>query len=90
MKNFKKSENLKKIPKNHYFSKNMKIFKIFFFRRKKEEKNAILLVFQYKEDPTRPELSTSPRFRIQGGYPERYGQSTEILVSNIRCMIPFH
>ena len=37
-----------------------------------------------EEVSLRPELSIPPRFRIQGGYPERYGGArTEILVSNI-------
>ena len=36
-----------------------------------QKKNAIFLVFQYKEDGIRPELSSPSRFRIQGGYPER-------------------
>ena len=39
--------------------------------KKIPEKNAILLVFQYQEDTIRPELSSPPRFRIQGGQPER-------------------
>ena len=86
----KKSENLKKsrkISKNHFFSKNLKILKIFFFRRKKNKKNAIILVLPNEEIILRPELSSPPRFRIQGGYPERYGRTkdggrTEILVSN--------
>ena len=37
-----------------------------------EKKNAILLVFQYKEDGIRPELSSPPGFRIQGGWSERH------------------
>ena len=38
---------------------------------KKEEKNAISLVFHYYEDAIRPEPSSPAHFRIQGGYPER-------------------
>ena len=56
--------------------KYQKISQIHFFflffleekkRRKKEKKNAILLVFQYLEEAIWPELSSPPRFRIQGG-----------------------
>ena len=36
-----------------------------------EKKNAIILVLPFKEISLRPELSSPPRFRIQGGYPER-------------------
>ena len=56
---------------------------------KKEEKNALLLVFQYEEDAIQPELSSPARFRFQGGSPERDGggrrteEQQEILVSNI-------
>ena len=34
-----------------------------------KKKNAILLVLPIEEISLRPELSSSPRFRIQGGYP---------------------
>ena len=70
---FKKFKNLKKISKN--------IKKSLFFAKK----NAILLVFQYYEDGIRPELSSPPRFRFQGGSPERTdeGRRKEILVSEI-------
>ena len=77
-KNFKKSDNLKqfqKIQKNHIFSKNLKILKNFFFAEKK--KNAILLVLPNEEISLRPELSSPPRFRIQGGYPERQDGRTD-------------
>ena len=64
--------------------------------KKKKEKNAILLVFQYQEYGIRPELSSPARFRIQGGYPERDGgrrrrRTKEILVSNIGsvCALSF-
>ena len=70
-----------KILKNHLVLFNF-IFSFLFFRRKKK-KNAILLVFQYKEDAIRPELSSPARFRFQGGSPERDGRTKEILVSNI-------
>ena len=36
--------------------------------------NYILLVLPFEEISLRPELSTPPRFRIQGGYPERDGE----------------
>ena len=70
-----------KIQKN--VEKSQKLYK-----KIKEEKTickkkyAILLVFQYQEDMILPEPSSPPRFRIQGGYPERYEIRKEILVSN--------
>ena len=65
----KQSGKSQKNSKNH--------FKTFFveknkFCKKKEEKNAALLVFQYQEDAIRPELNSPPRFRVRG-YPERDG-----------------
>ena len=87
----KKSENLKffwKIQKNHFFSKNLKILKIFFFA---DKKNAIPLVLPIEQISLQPELSSSARFRIQGGgstsvteeeEEKDEGQRTEILVSN--------
>ena len=58
--------------------------------QKKRKKIAILLVFQYQEDPIGPELSSPPRFRFQGGQHEPYGRTedkgrTEIPMSNIVC-----
>ena len=44
---------------------------MYFFCRKK--KNAIILVLLIEEISHRPELPSPPRFRIQGGYPERDG-----------------
>ena len=60
-----------------------KLHNIFFFMQRK--KNAFLLVLVIEEIGFQPELSSPPRFRIQGRYPERYGggQRKEILVSNI-------
>ena len=48
------------------------------------------LVLPIEEISLRPELSSPTRFRIQGGYPERYGRTdkggrTEILVSYFGC-----
>ena len=65
----KKSENLKKsekISKNHFFSKkkNFERKKMFAEKRKK---HAIPLVLPIEEISLRPELSSQPRFRIQGG-----------------------
>ena len=51
-----------------------------------KKKNAIPLVLPIEEISLQPELSSLPRFRIQGGYPERdtrKDERTEILVSNI-------
>ena len=76
VKKIQKSGIFSKIQKNHFFSKNLKILKIFFFRRK-IKKNAIPLVLLIEEISLRPELSSPPRFRIQGGYPERYGRTNE-------------
>ena len=54
--------------------------------------NANLLVFQYKEDALRPELSSPAHFRIQGVSPERdggggEGRTKEILRSNLGFLI---
>ena len=89
----KKSKNLeksRKISKNHFFSKNLKIQKILFFA---EKKNAIPLVLPIEEIGLRPELSTP--FQNPGGWSERDGgqtdgQRTEILVSNIAFYINFN
>ena len=83
----KKSENLEKSQKIPFFSKNLKILKIYFLFVKKK-KNAISLVLPNEEISLRPELSSPPRFRIQGGYPERdiqtnEGRTKEILVSKM-------
>ena len=56
----KKSEDLKKSKK----SEKITFFIFTFFA---EEKNVILLVFQYLEDAIRPELSSPTCFRILGG-----------------------
>ena len=56
---------------------------------KKHKKNAFFFkkISSFKDIIIQPELSSPPRFRIQGGYPERdgqrtgEGQRTEILVS---------
>ena len=65
----KKSRNMKKSEKITFFKQSEN------FEEKKnilqKEKNAILLVKPIEEISLRPELSTPPRFRIQGGYPER-------------------
>ena len=55
-------------------------------QKKRKEKNAMLLVFQYKDDAIRPELSSPPCFRIQGGYPER---DTGAAVGVAERYIPF-
>ena len=86
----KKSENLKKsqkISKNHLFFKKSE--NLDFFLPKKRKKKAIPLVLPNEEISLRPELSSSPRFRIQGGSPEHYERTNEgpkILVSNIGCI----
>ena len=56
-------------PKNQEF---LKIFLLFV-----EEKSAILLVLPIEEISLWPELSSPPRFRFQGGYPERDGQTED-------------
>ena len=59
--------------------------------KKEEEKNVIVLVFQYKDDAIRPELSSPPRFKIQGGGTLSVMKSevrrTGILVSNFGCLM---
>ena len=70
----RKSQNLKKVFKN---------LKILF-----SAKNANLLVLPIEEISIRPELSSPPRFRVQGGWSERERRTDgqmEILVSNIGC-----
>ena len=64
-KNPKIWKNLKKSQKITFFQKIWKFWKYFFFAEKK--KNAILLVLPNEEISLRPELSSPPRFRIQGG-----------------------
>ena len=81
-KNKKKSENLKNLKNLKKFKKSENFKNIFFFPAKLN-KNYILLVLPIKEISLRPELSSPPRFRIQGGWSERYERRTEILVYNI-------
>ena len=45
-----------------------------FFAKKKPTTNAILLILSIEEISLWPELSSPPRFRIQGGYPEHHGR----------------
>ena len=65
---------------NTQISKNLKkkqFKKIFFlFCQKKLNKIAFPLVLPNEEISLRPELSSSPRFRFQGGYRERDEQRT--------------
>ena len=77
-KNEKFFKNQKKQKK--LFKKKSEISWNIFFVKKRE---AILLVWPIEEISLQTELSTPPCFRIQGGCPERHGQSRmEILVSN--------
>ena len=63
----RKSEKmLKNQKKTHFFRKIWKFWKDF-FSPKKEEKNAILLVLPIEDISLWPELSSPPRFGIQGG-----------------------
>ena len=55
----------------------------------KNLKKPFFLDFQYQEDGIQPELSSPVRFRFQGGYPERDGRRTEILLSNFGCISGF-
>ena len=50
--------------KKSLFSKKSENFEIFSFAKRK--KNAILLVLPIREISLQPELSSPPRFRIQG------------------------
>ena len=66
--NYKKS---KKIQKSQKISK-IKLFSHFFFKLRKYfffQKNAIILVLLINEIRLQPELSSPPRFKIQGGGP---------------------
>ena len=67
----KKVMKILKIQKNtqKIYQKNWKISKTAFFQKK----NAILLVLPVEENNLWPELSSSARFRILGGYPEPDG-----------------
>ena len=49
------------------------------------EKNAILLVLPFEEISIRPELSSPPRFRIQGGSTSVTDERTVIFMSIIEC-----
>ena len=64
-----KSKNLdksKKFSKIHFYSKNLKFFKIFFFvKKEEEERNAILLIFQ--EDGFDPSSPVQPASESRGG-----------------------
>ena len=68
------------VPHNNqlFFKKSENFENIFFVAEKKES----LLVLPNEEISLRPELSSPPRFRIQGGSPERDERTKEILVSN--------
>ena len=67
----KTRKNLKSIFFQSLFStsQSQNFLKYFFLQKK--GKNTFLLVFQYKDDTIRPELSSPPRFRIQGGTPNK-------------------
>ena len=77
----------KKNQKIPFLFTNLKTLKIFLFSLK--TKNAVILVLPIEKISLQPELSSPPRFRREGGYPERYGRTedggrrTEILLSNI-------
>ena len=60
-------KNVEKSQKFTFFQKISKFWKYFFFAEKKNKKNAILLVLPIEEISLRPELSSPPRFKIQGG-----------------------
>ena len=60
MKRFQNSE-----KKSYFFQKNQKFWKVIFFAEKEE--NAIVLVLPFVDISLRPELSSPPHFRIQGG-----------------------
>ena len=60
-----------------FFKKSENFEEKQFCRKKKKKTNATILVFQYQEDPIRPEISSPSRFRFQGGYPEREGRTKD-------------
>ena len=72
----KKKNLFKKIS---IFLKKKFFFNLFLKIYFAEEKNPILLVLPIKEISLQPELSSPLRFRIQGGYPQRYGGLTDAL-----------
>ena len=84
------------IQKSQKISKNPFFFSSSFFSSKNQrEKNAILLVFQHQEDAIQPELSSPPRFRIQGrdGRTKDKGRISLCLIINtfgLRCHYIFH
>ena len=77
-------KNREKSQKITFFQK---IFLLTIFFSLAKNKNAIILVLQYKEDAIQPKLSSPACCRILGGYPELDGagrsRTEEILVSNI-------
>ena len=92
----KKSKNnkiVKKFPKIQKFKYLTKVlfFPINFFEEKKKKKcrgkKCYILVLPIEEISLWLELSSPPRFRIQGGYPEHGGGrrrlDMDILVSNM-------
>ena len=64
---------MSKNPKKSLFFQKSENFENVFFSAEKKNVKAILLVLPIEEISHRPELSSPPRFRIQGGYPERDG-----------------
>ena len=65
----KNQKNSKIVRKSENLEKSQKITFFLNCRRKKEEKNAILLGLPIEEISLRPELSSPARFRFQGGVP---------------------
>ena len=84
----KKKKNIiqKKSKLHHKMSKNLKSQKSQKNHLFQNKKNAILLVLPNEEISLRPELSRPPRFRIQGGWSERYGGRMNELTNGNPCV----
>ena len=69
VKNWKKSKIWKNIKKSDFLSPKITIFFYLKIWKKNYKKNAIFLVLPIEAISLWPELSSPPRFRIQGGVP---------------------
>ena len=79
----RKSENLNSLKKKTFYQK-LKIVKYLY-----TQKNPIFLVLSIEKISLRPELSSPPGFRIQGGYPKRDIPSSSSSISSSRTVLLF-
>ena len=76
-KNIEKYEKFTFFKKSEHFEEKKKI---------EEKKNATLLVLLIEEISLQPELFSPAHFRIQGGYPERYGRTNKRTEDGNSCV----